>query len=193
MHWGVLSLQRSHLGISTSILEVSQASKWQLVAAQGCCGRHIRLGPTLLQYLAALRICSDTPGCEHRYLGLFTTEVEAAQAYDRESVMRKGVHAITNFDLAHYADLLSPDDLAEAGRRGLLGAGEADRAEEGLQAADWPEQPDEKLPDEAAPFHGAFRGLPTWHLVPAKALRYLTQAPANQPRMPGHSTEGTQK
>ena len=105
---------------------------------------------------------------ERRYLGLFTTEVEAAQAYDRESVMRKGVHAITNFDLAHYTDLLSPEDLAEAGRRGMLGASEAGLAEEGIQAADWPEQPDEELPSEATFFHGASGDRQTWHVLHAQ-------------------------
>ncbi len=55
--------------------------------------------------------------CCCRYLGLFTTELEAAQAYDRESVARKGVDAITNFDLSHYAEFLTPDDLEEAKRR----------------------------------------------------------------------------
>ena len=42
-----------------------------------------------------------------RYLGLFTKEVEAAQAYDNESVMRKGLKAITNFDISEYLELLS--------------------------------------------------------------------------------------
>ena len=55
--------------------------------------------------------------CCCRYLGLFTTELEAAQAYDRESVARKGIDAITNFDLSHYTEFLSPDDLEEAKRR----------------------------------------------------------------------------
>ena len=42
-----------------------------------------------------------------RYLGLFAKEVDAAQAYDRESVSRKGLKAITNFDICEYLDLLS--------------------------------------------------------------------------------------
>lgn len=44
---------------------------------------------------------------ECRYLGLFAKEVDAAQAYDRESVSRKGLKAITNFDICEYLDLLS--------------------------------------------------------------------------------------
>lgn len=42
-----------------------------------------------------------------RYLGLFSKEIEAAQAYDRESVRSKGLKAITNFDICEYLDLLS--------------------------------------------------------------------------------------
>ena len=42
-----------------------------------------------------------------RYLGLFAKEIEAAQAYDRESVKRKGLKAITNFDISEYLELLS--------------------------------------------------------------------------------------
>ena len=41
-----------------------------------------------------------------RYLGLFKSEVEAAQAYDRELIVRKGIDAATNFDLSEYAELL---------------------------------------------------------------------------------------
>lgn len=57
-----------------------------------------------------------------RYLGLFTTELEAAQAYDRESVMRKGLDAVTNFDLSEYRDLLSPEDRELAKQRNLIPA-----------------------------------------------------------------------
>ncbi len=32
--------------------------------------------------------------------------MEAATAYDREAVRRRGIHAVTNFDLAEYIDLL---------------------------------------------------------------------------------------
>lgn len=41
-----------------------------------------------------------------RYLGLYKEEVEAAIAYDKEAVRRRGIHAITNFDLSEYIDLL---------------------------------------------------------------------------------------
>jgi hypothetical protein len=44
---------------------------------------------------------------ECRYLGLYATEIEAAAAYDRESVARRGIYAVTNFDLSEYLDLLS--------------------------------------------------------------------------------------
>jgi len=44
-------------------------------------------------------------GC--RYLGLYAKEIDAAQAYDRESVKRKGLKAITNFDISEYLELLS--------------------------------------------------------------------------------------
>ena len=39
-------------------------------------------------------------------MGLYKEEVEAAIAYDKEAVRRRGIHAITNFDLAEYIDLL---------------------------------------------------------------------------------------
>ena len=80
-----------------------------------------------------------------RYLGLFTTELEAAQAYDRESVTRKGVDAITNFDLSHYAELLSSDDLEEAQRRGLLCAPELATAHQSAELAAWQEVPVQEL------------------------------------------------
>lgn len=51
--------------------------------------------------------------------------MEAAQAYDRESVLRKGVEAITNFDLSEYIGLLSPEDEAIAVQRGLISNSEA--------------------------------------------------------------------
>lgn len=41
-----------------------------------------------------------------RYLGLYRDEVEAAKAYDREAVLRRGIHAVTNFDLSEYLELL---------------------------------------------------------------------------------------
>lgn len=84
-----------------------------------------------------------------RYLGLYTTELEAAQAYDRESVIRKGVEAITNFDLSHYMKLLSAEDLGEARRRGLIASHESEAAEESAEPAAW-----QKLPDMTSLLQG---------------------------------------
>jgi hypothetical protein len=41
-----------------------------------------------------------------------STEVEAAVAYDAESVQRRGLEAITNFALDEYTDLLSERPFA---------------------------------------------------------------------------------
>ena len=40
-----------------------------------------------------------------RYLGLFASEVEAAQAYDREAIQRRRLAACTNFDFTEYPEL----------------------------------------------------------------------------------------
>ena len=42
-----------------------------------------------------------------RYLGLYEEEVEAAKAYDVEAIKRRGVGAVTNFNLMSYLDILS--------------------------------------------------------------------------------------
>ena len=49
---------------------------------------------------------ADDGGYCCRYLGCFEEEIEAARAYDMGAVKLQGLHAVTNFDLAEYKDLL---------------------------------------------------------------------------------------
>lgn len=46
-------------------------------------------------------------GKKYKYLGLFTSEADAAVAYDRAAVQAKRLNAQTNFDISCYMDLLS--------------------------------------------------------------------------------------
>ena len=107
--------------------------------------------------------------------------------------MRKGVHAITNFDLAHYTDLLSPEDLAEAGRKGMLGNHEAGPVEECIQIADWPEQHDEELPSEATFSHGASGESPNMACPTCKSPKASHSGTSTPAQMPGLSTGVRQK
>ena len=45
-------------------------------------------------------------GRKYKYLGLYDSEVEAAVAYDAETVRRRGLEAQTNFALEEYAHIL---------------------------------------------------------------------------------------
>jgi AP2-like factor, euAP2 lineage len=45
-------------------------------------------------------------GKKYKYLGLFTSETDAAIAYDRAAVQAKRLNAQTNFDISSYMDLL---------------------------------------------------------------------------------------
>jgi len=53
-------------------------------------------------------------GKKYRYLGLWPTEIEAAVAYDVESVRQKGMDALTNFDISSYTSVLAEHYDAQA-------------------------------------------------------------------------------
>ena len=53
-------------------------------------------------------------GKKYRYLGLWSTEIEAAVAYDVESVRQKGKEALTNFDISSYSSVLAEHYAAQA-------------------------------------------------------------------------------
>ncbi|KAK9825586.1 hypothetical protein WJX74_007950 [Apatococcus lobatus] len=59
---------------------------------------------------------------KYKYLGLYEEEVDAAKAYDVEAIKRRGVGAVTNFDLSSYIDILDAEEIAEAQDKGLLPA-----------------------------------------------------------------------
>uniref|UniRef100_A0A7N0RCA5 AP2/ERF domain-containing protein n=1 Tax=Kalanchoe fedtschenkoi TaxID=63787 RepID=A0A7N0RCA5_KALFE len=52
-------------------------------------------------------------GNKYLYLGTYSTQEEAAAAYDRAAIQYRGANAVTNFDVSNYADLLIKKDLAE--------------------------------------------------------------------------------
>jgi len=54
-----------------------------------------------------------TPGSKHVYLGLYADEAEAAKAYDRALVKRRGPQAATNFSISEYKSELKEYHLRQ--------------------------------------------------------------------------------
>jgi hypothetical protein len=54
-----------------------------------------------------------TPGSKHVYLGLYADEAEAAKAYDRALVKRRGPQAATNFSVSEYKSELKEYHLRQ--------------------------------------------------------------------------------
>jgi len=60
--------------------------------------------------------------CDRTHLGVFSSDIDAARAYDRILVAQRGLDACTgiNFNLVDYADLLSKEQIQDGIDRGLL-------------------------------------------------------------------------
>lgn len=60
--------------------------------------------------------------CDRTHLGVFSSDTDAARAYDRILVMQRGLDASTgiNFNLVDYADLLTKEQIQDGIDRGLL-------------------------------------------------------------------------
>jgi len=86
-----------------------------------------------------------TPGSKHVYLGLYADEAEAAKAYDRALVKRRGPQAATNFSISEYKaelkeyHLRQQKQLKQKQQRAAQkekGKGQAAKAEKGVPDPD---------------------------------------------------------
>ena len=92
-------------------------------------------------------------GKKYRYLGLWPTEIEAAVAYDVESVRQKGMDALTNFDISSYTSILAEHYDAQAKALGKRKHGSDDAARRSRAPVYGPVTGCAGLPGAQRPYH----------------------------------------
>ncbi|TVU05703.1 hypothetical protein EJB05_48880, partial [Eragrostis curvula] len=117
-------------------------------------------------------------GNKYLYLGTYSTQEEAAVAYDIAAIEHRGLNAVTNFDISHYVNwhrrrrLLGEDDGLDAAEMGPI-----QLSNDITEHAPVTISLDETVVAAAAAFHDGER-----HDVDS----YIAQLPGDQVRMPVH-------
>ena len=118
-------------------------------------------------------------GKKYRYLGLFDTEEDAAVAYDAEAVRQKGFDAVTNFDLAEYADELAAHTTSAKGsgkRQRVSEDGENPNTEQDTSPKTLAIAPARAADVAARARRGAMRPGPAAELEPSAAASTAVRA-----------------
>ncbi|GER46294.1 AP2-like ethylene-responsive transcription factor [Striga asiatica] len=90
-------------------------------------------------------------GNKYLYLGTYSTQEEAAKAYDLAAIQQRGPNAVTNFDISVYADELKKIQSGGIGLRILVTRPEENPTENEKKSTDEQPPPHEPPMDDVAP------------------------------------------